>query len=297
MSYSGGITQPTTHMTSHATAKSLTTSERAVWFIEHSLDKPLTLELIASACFVSQFQLARAFVTRTGWSVMQYVRARRLTEAAKRLVEGQDNILQLALQSGYSSHEAFSRAFADHFQHSPKSIRNQADLSMLELNEPLRMVDTQIIELATPRIETPGRILTVGLAQTFSHENNHTIGLLWQRFMTYQQRIPHLVNFDTFGVVRARNEEEFDYVASMEVSSFLGAPKELQRVEIPPQKYLVFDHKEHISRLHNTIHTAMNKWLPESDYTMSNSIHFARIQGELNLETGLGNISVWIPIL
>lgn len=293
MTYSGAMTQPTINTSS----KPLTTSERAIWFIEHSLDKPLTLEIIASACFVSQFQLARAFVTRTGWSVMQYVRARRLTKAAQALVAGEDNILQLALQSGYSSHEAFSRAFTDHFGHTPKDIRKQADLNMLELTEPLRANDTQLVTLATPRIERPGRILTVGLAQTFSHENNHTIGQLWQRFMPYQPRIPHLVSFDTFGVVRARNEEEFDYVASMEVSSFLGTPPELQRVEIPPQKYLVFDHHDHISRLHNTIHTIINQWLPESEYTMSNSIHFARIRGELNIDTGLGDISVWVPVL
>jgi AraC family transcriptional regulator len=46
---------------------------------------------------------------------MRYVRGRRLTEAAKVLSDGAPDILTVALDAGYGSHEAFTRAFRDQF--------------------------------------------------------------------------------------------------------------------------------------------------------------------------------------
>ena len=48
-------------------------------------------------------------------SPMAYVRARRLSDAARALIAGAPDILRLALDSGYASHEAFSRAFKSQF--------------------------------------------------------------------------------------------------------------------------------------------------------------------------------------
>jgi len=45
-------------------------------------------------------------------SVMRYVRGRQLTEAARCLASGAPDILAIALEAGYGSHEAFTRAFA-----------------------------------------------------------------------------------------------------------------------------------------------------------------------------------------
>ena len=88
-------------------------TNKALWTIERHLDQSLTLNDLARACGVSQFHLAHAFGQATGFPVMQYVRGRRLTEAAQSLASGNaPDILNLALDAGYGSHEAFSRAFS-----------------------------------------------------------------------------------------------------------------------------------------------------------------------------------------
>ena len=56
--------------------------DKALWIIERNSTQPLTLDGIAAACGVSRSHLAHAFGTATGVSVMQYVRARRLSAAA-----------------------------------------------------------------------------------------------------------------------------------------------------------------------------------------------------------------------
>jgi AraC family transcriptional regulator len=84
---------------------------KAVWMIERNFGNELSLSDVADACGVSKFHLARAFEARVGLPVMQYVRARHLSRAADALAEGASDILAVALDTGYASHEAFTRAF------------------------------------------------------------------------------------------------------------------------------------------------------------------------------------------
>ena len=95
---------------------------KALWFIEIEMGRELTLDRIASICEVSRFGLARSFAISTGWPVMRYVRARRLSRAARELAQGAPDILSVALDTGYGSHEAFTRAFHDLFGITPERV-------------------------------------------------------------------------------------------------------------------------------------------------------------------------------
>src|SRR6201993_1561952 len=78
---------------------------------------------------VTDHHLARAFGVLTGQSLMRYVRGRRLTEAARSLAAGEPDILKVALEAGYGSHEAFTRAFREQFQVTPEDFRSARSLS------------------------------------------------------------------------------------------------------------------------------------------------------------------------
>src|SRR6202051_2125329 len=99
-------------------------AQKALWFIESHLADALTLDEIAGGGGVSRFHMVRAFAAATGLSVMRYVRARRLSEAARALAGGAPDILSLALDADYGSHEAFTRAFRDHFGVTPDADRS-----------------------------------------------------------------------------------------------------------------------------------------------------------------------------
>src|SRR5947208_9066811 len=90
-------------------------AQKALWFIESHLADPLTLDEVAAIAGVSRFHLVRAFAAATGFSVMRYVRARRLSEAARALADGAPDILGVALDADYGAHEAFTRALREHF--------------------------------------------------------------------------------------------------------------------------------------------------------------------------------------
>lgn len=99
---------------------SMNAVEKALWFIESHFACEITLEEIGNTVGVSRFHMTRAFGTATNHSIMYYVRGRRLTEAAKALSRGAPDILSVALDAGYGSHEAFTRAFRDGFGVTPK---------------------------------------------------------------------------------------------------------------------------------------------------------------------------------
>src|SRR4051794_9628708 len=99
-------------------------TQKALWFIETHLADELTLERVAGIAGISRFHMVRAFAAATGLSVIRYVRARRLSEAARALAKGAPDILTLALEADYGSHEAFTRAFRDHFGVTPESVRS-----------------------------------------------------------------------------------------------------------------------------------------------------------------------------
>jgi len=73
--------------------------------------------------------------------------------------------LTLALDADYGSHEAFTRAFRDHFGVTPEAVRGSAHLDNLKLQEPITMDSTVIDNLKPPRFETGKPLLIAGLGE------------------------------------------------------------------------------------------------------------------------------------
>src|SRR6185369_14832483 len=168
-----------------ATLRTRTTmnpAQRALWYVESHLAEPMTLDEIAAIGGVSRFHLVRAFAAATGLPVMRYVRARRLTEAARSLAKGAPDILSLALEADYGSHEAFTRAFRDQFGMTPEAVRSATCIGNLKLQEPILMDSTMLDHLKAPRFETAKALLVAGPAERISCDNGAAIPGLWQRF-------------------------------------------------------------------------------------------------------------------
>ncbi len=270
---------------------------KALWFIESHFAGDISLGDIAEIAGVSRYHMVRAFGEATGRSVMRYVRGRRLTEAARSLSNGAPDILAVALDAGYGSHEAFTRAFRDQFGLSPEAVRAQRHLNHIALVEPIKMDETFTTDLAAPRFEDGKPLLIAGLSERYTCETSKAIPAQWQRFAPYIGNIPGQVDRTTYGVCHNGDDEgNFDYVCGVEVADFSGLATELSRVRIPARRYAVFTHREHISTIRRTINTIWNKWLPESGHQVADSPNFERYGEAFDPRTGIGGLEVWIPI-
>jgi AraC family transcriptional regulator len=143
----------------------MSVTDKALFVIERNLDRDLSLAEIAQARDVSRFHLSHAFGETTGLSVMEYLRGRRLTKAAHALASGAPNILNVALDAGYQSHEAFSRAIKTHFGITPDEVRKSESLAGLKLVDAIHHRESKDMKLKTPRFEKAGELLFVGLRE------------------------------------------------------------------------------------------------------------------------------------
>ncbi len=257
-------------------------AQKALWFIESHLAGNLSLDEIAGVAGISRFHMVRAFAAATGFSVMRYVRARRLSEAARALAGGAPDILKLALDADYGSHEAFTRAFRDHFRIT---------------QEPIVMDSTLMDNLQKPRFETGKPLLVAGVGERYSCESSAAIPGQWQRFHQKVGDIPDRVGKVAYGVCcNSDDSGNFDYIAGVEVSDFSDLPREFARVRIPAQRYAVFTHSEHISTIRRTVNTIWNQWLPASGLKAADAPNFERYDENFDPLTGNGGLEIWVPV-
>jgi AraC family transcriptional regulator len=272
-------------------------AQKALWFIESHLAGELSLDEIAGIAGISRFHMVRAFAAATGLSVMRYVRARRLSEAARALANGAPDILHVALDADYSSHEAFTRAFRDHFGVTPETVRASAHLDNIKLQEPILMDSNLIDNLQAPRFATGKPLLIAGIGERYSCENGAGIPGQWQRFNQLVENIPGRIGKVAYGVCcNGDDAGNFDYIAGVEVSDFSDLPREFSTVRIPEQRYAVFSHREHISTIRGTINTIWNDWMPASGLKAADAPNFERYDENFDPLTGNGGLEIWVPV-
>jgi AraC family transcriptional regulator len=275
----------------------MTPVEKAVWYIESHLAEDIALEDVARASGVSRHHLVRAFGAAAGRSVMRYVRGRRLTEAARALASGAPDILAVALDAGYGSHEAFTRAFREEFGITPDSVRTKGALATLTLKEPRKMNESPMMKLPDPRCIDGKTMLLAGLSERYSDTTIANVPSQWQRFAPHIGHIPGQVAFATFGVCYNGDDEgNIDYLTAVEVRDFSNLPSEFARLRLAPQRYLVFAFKDHISSIRMAWNAIWNTWLPESGEALADAPFFERYGETFDPQSGNGGYEFWLPL-
>jgi AraC family transcriptional regulator len=270
---------------------------KAVWVIERNLDSDLTLGGIAKSCNVSSFHLAHAFGAATGQPVMSYVRGRRLSEAARKLADGVPEILELALESGYASHEAFTRAFKELFGATPEIVKRNRSTSSMALVPPLELPEGTSVKLDDPEIVRRDAMSVIGLAERHAFDAPYKIPAQWQRFMEMYGLIERKVAEIPVGVsCNLDDDGTFDYVCGVEAARGSDAPKDLQKIAIPAQTYAVFQHLTHVAGLGNTYLAIWNSWLTDHNRTMADGPSIERHKKTFDTRTGEGGVEIWIPL-
>lgn len=272
-------------------------ADNALWIIERNLNQPITLNALAEACRVSRSHLANAFGMATGYPVMKYLRARRLSEAAGALAGGAPDILAVALDAGYGSHEAFTRAFREQFGKTPENVRDGGSVAGLDIVSPLELQARARSSIAAPRIVDAGAVRAVGLARKFSFSTTIGIPAQWQRFMEFYDAIPDKLDGIPIGITEAPDDNgEFDYVCAAEVLRFSAIPEGLRKVEIPPRRCAVFEHHGHVSRMYETYAAIWNEGLAEQGLRLADAPIIERHNPQFDPRTGEGGLTLWLPL-
>jgi AraC family transcriptional regulator len=268
--------------------------DRTVWYVESHLHRTMSLDDIAKTAGLSKFALTRAFLTTTGHTVLAYARARRLSEAAKSLQNGAPRILDVALSVGYASHEAFSRAFRDHFGLTPVEARYGR--CPLSLTEAIHMSNDPSRPTLSPRFEDLKAFKIAGFSRRFSMQNITGIPPLWQSFGKHIGSIPGEVPGAAYGVSYNQDGDSFDYLCGVEVRSGSDLPQELAALDVPSNRYAIFHHGGHVTDIHAIMRAIFVDWAPASGQQVARAPLFERYGREFDPRTGAGGFDVYVPL-
>ena len=96
----------------------------AIDYIESNLDNDISYDEAARIACCSTFYFQRIFSYVSGISLSEYVRRRRMTQAAFELQRTDAKVLDVALKYGYTSPTSFNRAFQSVHNITPTAARN-----------------------------------------------------------------------------------------------------------------------------------------------------------------------------
>jgi AraC family transcriptional regulator len=249
---------------------------RAVDFIEDHLTEPVALADAAKEAGFSLHYLSRLFRVLTGEPFGSYLRRRRMTLAAERLLTGgrELRLIELAFACGYDSQEAFTRAFKRTFGVTPGAYRRRRPGARMDWRRRIdarTLTHLQEVLSMEPEIREIESFVVAGLRERFDADTKHAITSLWQRFLPLLPEVAHR-RPGTFGVCTNANADDgsFDYVAGVEVERVDRLPAGLIAETIPRQTYAVFRHDVHSHDLHRelqpTVSWIWSTWLPGSDF-------------------------------
>lgn len=93
--------------------------------IKQYRDEALTLRVLSCRLGYSEFYTTRKFKEISGVQFRDYLRLRKLAFALKEVRDSEKNIVEIAFDYGFSSHEAFTRAFKGTFGITPSAYRKK----------------------------------------------------------------------------------------------------------------------------------------------------------------------------
>lgn len=270
-------------------------SRKLLWYVESHLEKELDLAVLAETHGISRFHLTRLFGMSFGQPPMAYIKARRLSEAARKLVSEEVGILDVALGAGYGSHEAFTRAFSEQFGLTPSSVRSSRSLDGLHLTEPLFIMSEPAPEITAPRLVKGEALNLAGLSATYDFNAFGGIPGLWQQFRQFCGHVAAQKGSVTYGVSYNYRPEGLDYMAAMEVGEG-DIPAEFTRLKLAPATYAVFEHHGHVSGISATWRAIYDHGLKAANLRPHHVPAFERMDQRFNGLAGSGVIEIWVPV-
>ncbi|MBO4629450.1 MAG: helix-turn-helix transcriptional regulator, partial [Treponema sp.] len=101
----------------------LTSIRKAIDYMEEHLEENISAQDVADQVFMSSFFFQKGFSLMTGYGLGEYIRNRRLYEAALDLQKTDEKIIDIAFKYCYETPESFTKAFSRFHGASPSEVR------------------------------------------------------------------------------------------------------------------------------------------------------------------------------
>jgi AraC family transcriptional regulator len=250
---------------------------RVLVHIQQHLDDALTRDQLAGIACFSPFHFHRIFKGMIGESLHAHIRRLRLERAASRLKLTTHPVIQIALDAGYDTHEAFTRAFKAAFGMAPIHFRARktppAGLpapSGVHYQEQQQLIHFKARRAGLSRmkvlIKTTAPIRVAFMRHVGPYDQ---VGSTWDKLMVWLGK-EGLIGSETLFIGLCHDDPEVTsphklrYDAAVSVADDFVPFADVGVQTIPGGEYAVTTHFGPYPKLGETYARLFGQWLPRS---------------------------------
>lgn len=273
----------------------------AINYIEDNLAGEISYEEAAKIACCSTYYFQRMFSYVAGISLSEYIRRRRMTQAAFELQSTDIKVLDVALKYGYTSPTSFNRAFQSVHGISPVSAKSQGNV--LNAYPPIKFsVKVTGGNVMSYRVEEKEAVRIVGIRIPLTldmEENKKIVPPFWNKALKSNQ-FPEICNLSNkspkgvLGITACQSPDEIYYYIAAATDK--PVPKDMFEYEIPAATWVIFESDGYFKEsIQSIFRRFLTEWLPFSGYTYAElpDIEVYPISEE---RPRAGHSEVWIAV-
>lgn len=248
----------------------------AIDYIEENIKGSLELEEIAKVALLSKHYFQRVFHVVIGMTVTDYIRNRKLSLAAEELLTTNKTVTEVALDYGYESTDAFTKAFRRLHGVTPSAIRKREAQLKLFPKISLQVNMTGESEM-NYRIVEKDKFSMFGFAMNRVPKEELDVEVKKFCERAWKDGSHHRLNeLLGFPIMHMLDGVYFDFKEDGSRRYFLGwetqgqkVSEEYEMIDIPAQEWIVFEYEANmdnpasISELWKRIYV---EWMPSSTF-------------------------------
>ena len=273
----------------------------AIDYIEDNLDKEISYDEAARIACCSSYYFQRIFSYVAGVSLSEYIRRRKMTQAAFELQRTDEKVIDIALKYGYSSPTSFHRAFQNVHGITPTAAKGMGSILQAYPSIQFRVEITGGSAMAYHIAKKqPLHIVGIRIPLTCDMEENlKIVPNFWRTTLQGKQftEICRLSNQEPDGILGIsvyQNPKEFYYYIG--VSTNASVPAGMFEFEIPSATWVIFGNdgrfKEDVQSVFRRFYM---EWLPFSGYKYA-ELPDVEVYPICGGQPADGHSEVWIAI-
>lgn len=240
---------------------------KVIEFIGKHLDEELTLTQLSDIACFSKYHFHRLFTAYTGLSLQQYIRWLRLKRAAHQLIVDKDrSIINIAIDAGFESHEAFSRAFKQTCGISPSEFRQESSWQAWEqppYQLPVKKDMTMNVTIKNMNARRLAVLEHRGDPKFVGDSVNKLINWAKAQPINLKPKPGEAFGFG-YDDPKITLPAEFRFDLAITIPEQLVLKGEVVEKRLPAGRYAVTMHKGSHDNIGDTVYALYRDWLPKS---------------------------------
>ena len=277
------------------------TIQSAIEYIECHITDDISAEDVADYVHMSSFYFQKGFSMLCGYSIMEYIRNRRLALAGGELATTDEKVIDVAMKYGYNSPDSFAKAFSRFHGISPTMVRKSE--AMIKTFAPLKLeISLKGGYLMNYKIVEKESFTVLAVAKKFNYQDcKKEIPVFWKEH--YEKgNDQYVCGMFGINIDEQMGHDQFEYLIADIYNPIMEVPEGFIVKTIPAFTWAVFSCDGPMPSALQDVNTKIfSEWLPalkEYEFAAGYCVEMYDVPDQYPKGTQDENYhsEIWIPI-